>query len=129
MSNEINFVTATYYNSKTHKAVPKDAIVLDLSEAPYGHDVKNWVHNLRSKGGTIARNWVADQIEAQIKPPRIPEPGLWGVVEADWKSPGITGIPRAEWVRVKGNRWRSAISAVEVPWSELVNPELIRPGV
>jgi hypothetical protein len=32
------------------------------------------------QAGVVAE--LADQVEAQMKTPRIPEPGLWGVVEA-----------------------------------------------
>jgi hypothetical protein len=72
---------------------------------------------------------LARQIEAQTKPPRIPEPGLWGVVEATWSGNGETGIPRAEWVRVKGNRWASSISNIHAAWSDLIDPVEIRKGV
>ncbi|WP_330473787.1 hypothetical protein [Terrabacter sp. C0L_2] len=75
------------------------------------------------------RNWLADQIEAQATPPRIPEPGLWGVVEASWDSKHPTTIPRAEWMRTKGNEWRSCISNVAARWDDLVDPVLVRPGV
>ena len=75
------------------------------------------------------RNWLADQIEAQTTLPRIPEPGLWGVVEASWDSKHPTTIPRAEWMRTKGNELRSCISNVAARWDDLVDPVLVRPGV
>jgi hypothetical protein len=88
---------------------------------------------LRSKGADAPSgsllSYLADQLEQQTKPPRIPEPGLWGVVGADWESPGITGIPRAEWMRVKGNLWHSCISPVAVKWDDLIDPTLVRPGI
>ena len=73
--------------------------------------------------------WLADQISEQSKPPRIPEPGLWGVVEAGWDSRGEAGLPRAEWMRVQGNLWHSTIAGVSVAWSDLVDPVLIRDGI
>jgi len=71
----------------------------------------------------------ADQIEAQTGSSRIDEPGLWGVVEASWDSKEPAGIPRAEWMHVKGNQWLSCISNVSVRWDDLIDPTLIREGV
>lgn len=54
-------------------------IVLD----PESDQVRNFlrVHGEDRSGSYILTN-LARQIEAQTKPPRVPEPGLWGVVEA-----------------------------------------------
>lgn len=56
-------------------------VVLDLAEQPFpASGVDKFIENLRS--GSIAREWVADQIEAQTKPPKPTEPlGLGAVVE------------------------------------------------
>jgi hypothetical protein len=68
-------------------------------------------------------NWLADQIEAQTKPPRIPEPGLWGVVEA-----GTSKVPMVRrWVRY-GTGWRDAFGGHE-EWDNLLEPVLVREGV
>ena len=66
---------------------------------------------------------------ATVERMALPEPGLWGVVEASWDSRQPAGIPRAEWVRTKGNEWRSCISNVAVRWDDLIDPTLIREGV
>ena len=69
---------------------------------------------------------LADQIEAQTKPPRIPEPGLWGVVEAS-----STLLPVARrWVRHTGPStcWRDAFGNSAV-WDSLIDPTLVREGV
>jgi hypothetical protein len=75
------------------------------------------------------RNWLADQIEAQTKPPRIPEPGLWGVVEAH---PGArTGRP-VEFVRDSMHEdaaWRSLADGSAWEWDDLIDPTLVRPGI
>lgn len=65
---------------------------------------------------------LARQIEAQTKPPRIPEPGLWGVVEAQIGGEGFTFVNRgAGWVCVDdGALWE---------WSRLIDPTLVRPGI
>lgn len=49
-------------------------IVLDVDDVP------RLAYAVRCEGLTA----IADQIEAQTRPPRIGEPGLWGVVEASW---------------------------------------------
>lgn len=67
-------------------------------------------------------NWpaIADQIEAQTKPPRIPEPGLWGVVF-------VRG--RGEFVNV-GPGWLSVDEGGVVrEWATLRDPVRLRPGM
>jgi hypothetical protein len=68
---------------------------------------------------------IADQIEAQTRPPRIEEPGLWGVVEA---RPGesMPCCPH-EWVR-RGDRWHCPVHGY-ASWDVLVDPVLIRAGL
>ena len=65
-------------------------------------------------------------IEAQIKPARIPEPTLWGVVEAT-----RLGWHRGQWVHCDGDVWRSLRDDGHewVAWTSLVDPTLIREGV
>jgi hypothetical protein len=65
---------------------------------------------------------LAGQIEAQTKPPRIPEPGLWGVVEA------ATNFPTRRWVHHEEERWISDTGAI-LRWEDLRDPVLIREGV
>jgi hypothetical protein len=74
----------------------------------------------------------ADQIEAQTKPARIPEPGAFGVVEA-----GLNGHTlRRNFVRVDGfgeGIWiwidRIGSSSGRFTWSYLIDPVLIREGL
>jgi len=74
---------------------------------------------------------VADQIEAQTKPPRIPEPGLWGVVEASSKHFG----GRREYIRTRKEKGSLLIEARwygkhgYADWDDLIEPALIREGV
>jgi hypothetical protein len=72
---------------------------------------------------------IADQIEQQTKPPRIPEPGLWGVVEAP---------DGAQYVRIdtapENHSWQllgepSAVDERYVRWSDIADPKPIRPGI
>jgi hypothetical protein len=69
---------------------------------------------------------VADQIEAQTKPPRIPEPGLWAVVEAHTKE----NPDRLKWVCLGKDHFRPNDSdEYDRPWDNLIDPVLIREGV
>jgi hypothetical protein len=73
---------------------------------------------------------LADQIEAQTKPARIPEPGLWGVVEAVARGCGQT---RFTFVRVSLEaslgQWVDVEDGSSLDWSELIDPTLIRDGI
>lgn len=126
MSPTFDTVTATYYNAMTHKVVPKDAVVLDLDEATRHmadglgglSTLLNW---LRDGSGIFAKK-IADQIEAQTKPPRIPEPELYKIIEAgpEWH--------RRKWVRgPKG--WTNVDAEGHYlnwsHWDSLENPRLI----
>jgi hypothetical protein len=70
---------------------------------------------------------LADQIEAQTKPPRIPEPGLWAVVEAHTED----GEERRRFVHHEdahdGRAWERR--GVRRAWSDLIDPVLVREGV
>ena len=106
---------------------------LDLDRV--GESPEVVIRHLRGECGTPKNcPWlhaIADQIEAQTKPPRIPEPGLWGVVEAEAKGVnGNTVTARKRWVRdeqgwieVAGNGWRVS------DFKYLVDPVLVREGV
>jgi hypothetical protein len=74
-------------------------------------------------------NGIANLIEEQTKRPRIPEPGLWGVVRAslDDNTASVT------WVRMEADNercWSRGWSGwSRRPWADLVNPVLVRDGV
>lgn len=67
---------------------------------------------------------LADQIEAQTKPKRIPEPGLWGVVEAAANG----GAERGQFVHTP-KFWYCAEFDHARGWDALIDPTLIREGV
>jgi hypothetical protein len=91
-------------------------IVLDLED--HGQvNASNLAQVLREDGYPR----LADQIEAQTKPARIPEPGLWGVVKAGYAA-GVS-----EWVK-REDGWQSRSGTVR-PWIDLKDPVLIRKGV
>ena len=70
---------------------------------------------------------VAASIEAQTKPARIPEPGLWGVVEAS----SIYVNDRLTYVHHnKPGPWAWATqSRGSCKWDDLIDPTLIREGL
>ena len=98
-------------------------IVLDLA-AP--DRFATLLRSFDDMGDTVFTK-AAEQIEAQCKPARIPEPGLWGVVSA------LIAVDRPivgdlnEWVhRIDG--WHCPIHGHR-PWDDLIDPTLIREGV
>ena len=68
---------------------------------------------------------IADQIEAQPMPPRIPEPGLWGVVRdatgEEWVRTGPTQHTSYEWLNTE--------TADSDDWAGIKAPTLVRPGI
>jgi hypothetical protein len=101
-------------------------VVLDIEDAGLSgsYDVRriNLLEHLR-KGTNVAQH-LADLIEAQTKPPRIPEPGLWGVVEAPTQRGGYVW----QWVHHPKDVWLNA-EGDSCPWAKLVDPVLVRDGV
>jgi len=73
--------------------------------------------------GSATRNAIADQIEAQTKPPRIPEPGKYGIVKAS-----LSGDYRSDWVN-EGKHWVGLDHTIVAKWDDLVDPALVREGV
>jgi hypothetical protein len=67
---------------------------------------------------------IADQIKAQTKHPRIPEPGLWGVVRDGSGDVYIRDsvVAKYQWSRVGGD-------GLACKWDEVANPVLVREGV
>jgi hypothetical protein len=91
------------------------ALVEAMHAAGDKHSAANGVHPAT----------VAVAIAALTKPPRIPEPGLWGVVEA-----GTREDPnkRKAFVNYPDEGWcADAVSAYS--WRNLVDPVLIREGL
>ena len=105
-------------------------VVLDLAQideiaATTWHEVTG--NLLRTDSPTAI--CIADQIEAQTKPPRIPEPGLWGVVEAHPQA--RTGRP-VHFLRDSEHEdapWRSIADGSAWEWDSLVDPVLVRDGI
>ena len=99
------------------------ATVEYLKEATDGFDKA--AHGMDAWSGRepIRRVWA--QIEAQTKPPRIPEPGLWGVVRdatgEEWVRTGPTQHTSYEWLNTE--------TADSDDWAGIKAPTLVRPGV
>jgi hypothetical protein len=64
---------------------------------------------------------IGDQILDQTKPPRIPEPGLYGVVEARRNR-----NPRDTWLRTR-HGWSNGYFVRN--WADIDDPTLIREGI
>ena len=97
-------------------------IVLDTPEG-----VANLQHWSRLAAYLRRGGWdfTADLIESQAKPARIPEPGMWGVVEASSKHGGD-----GRRIYFHGNhlKWESTQTGTTY-WDQLIDPVLIREGV
>ena len=69
---------------------------------------------------------LAGALRNLTKPPRIPEPGLWGVVEASFNGYRakfvrmVTGPSAQQWADDE-SRWAD--------WSDLIDPTLVRDGI
>lgn len=99
-------------------------VVLDLG--PDADHKWEWVRDILRNPAHSWTNSVADQIEAQTKPPRIPEPGLWGVVEAVLR--GDEKRARLHYVRTDFRTW-TCVGGARRSWSELIDPVLVRDGI
>ena len=109
-------------------------VAIDLSDilshfsGPEPESVAYLVTSLRSDGGEACKK-LADQIEAKYAPPRIPEPGPWGVVEASTadnsKRRDFGRVPD----EVEGKQWTSSFDDGWYDWPDLVGPVLIREGL
>ena len=62
---------------------------------------------------------------SDLAEPRIPEPGLWAVVEAGVKQHDV----RLRWVRLEGGWLPDDHAEYSRLWDELLEPELIREGI
>jgi hypothetical protein len=105
-------------------------VTLDLPDGP-----SVYIEHLRScrcanapTSHCEAARAIARQIEAQTKPPRIPEPGLWGVV-----SEGEPGkFEGTRYVRDDADPtfpWAVVAGFNRVAWHEIDQPVLIREGL
>lgn len=82
--------------------------VLDLNDAPRNPlSVVEHLRELASEGEFCAlADWIADQVEAQVKPPKPDEPGLGGVVvDAAGKEWVRAAAYRARWLCAADGKW------------------------
>ena len=65
---------------------------------------------------------LADEVERQTKPPRIPEPGLWGVVQDGFRIlVRHSATAKRPWLDATNSNW--------VAWDEIDNPTPVRDGI
>ena len=129
----VSLTMSTDYRWHRHEHVTdaRPLIVLDLDD---WHPVAiaawlSWVRDAanRNRNDSGMTRDIASQIEAQTKPARIEEPGLWGVVEAS----AYTDNVRRNWTRIGvsgGLRWITLGWPIQA-WDVLTDPILIREGL
>lgn len=130
-------VAGTYAHKDDNLTDIRPLVVLDVDALkgkmvapPSVEELPRWLRSLADSNrhgkdvlGSVAARLLADQIEAQTKPPRIPEPGNYGVVEA-----GIAGGEgRYRYVR-DGSHWYT-LRGAQRWWHELIDPVLVREGI
>lgn len=84
-------------------------------------------HGAKAAADSIDRNRLMGlirQIEAQTQSPRIPEPGLWGVVTG--RQANTAGV--FDWVNTPVKGWTNH-HGYAVSWDDLIDPTLIREGL
>ena len=122
-------VDGSYFHADYDVTDVRPLVVLDPSEAnPVATRDLVLAHLVETlkRSDHLGNHGFADQIEAQTKPARIPEPGLWGVVEAGHKH--LCGR-RATFVRTGGRWFDTSWVADYAEWDDLVDPALVREGV
>ena len=118
--------SGAYLHPGGHVTDARPLIVIEAPEDARDNHFPRLVAYLRNGGWDLT----ADQIEAQTKPARIPEPGLWGVVEA-YEFPDRRGARRTfihtcsepDWP------WGADGDTNHWKWDDLIDPTLIREGV
>lgn len=105
-------------------------VVLDPDDARVG-GFRQWVSHLDGSNWPAAVRMAA-ALDDATQPPRIPEPGLWGVVEATRSDPMSTGETcEGKWFRTASMvcPWTHESGAFTADWDDLIDPALIREGV
>ena len=73
---------------------------------------------------------IENQIKARTtKPARIPEPGLWGVVEAAVRGGGQIRFTFIKATNDLSNQWVDIEDGSGFDWADLIDPVLIREGL
>jgi hypothetical protein len=98
-------------------------VVLDLDGLVEPQVLANFIRVTGLCGSKAVGERLADQIEAAVKPPRIPEPGLYGVVSAHIGEGGPWALTRSEY------GWVCLDDGTVHDWDSLIDPTLVRPGI
>jgi len=127
---DFSYLNPSGYHCTWRKTDLRPLIVLDLE------DPAETVRHMRAESAPWdCIEQIARQIEAQTKPARIPEPGLWGVVEASFTSQRIQQPFLRDNLKANvGGGWVSIYGPPEtdkrrVEWDDLIDPTLIREGL
>ena len=98
-------------------------ILLDLTGVTSSEGAVEHLRRCSTADGYCLTNIIADQIEEQIKPPRMSEPGIWAVVLASTNNHDpmdYVHYPEG-WAPVRHRR--------PYLWDELIDPLIIRHGL
>lgn len=122
----MSFIQTYTYNPATEKVVPKGVVVLDLAlNDVTAERMAEFIVKLYRSHGHPWTDHIADQIEAQVKPPRIPEPTAPGSVVIASQVGEIEGSDRT-WVRFRrgpSDAWIDSLEHVR-SWDDLDSPRL-----
>ena len=118
-------VRSCYLHDSRFITDARPLLVLDREDPIVAAFVKAYAQRPGDPTGGLL-NKMATLIEVQIKPARIPEPGLYGVVDA------TIDDRRRRFVRIfdddTGYRWLSP-GFNTLGWTHLIDPTLVRDGV
>lgn len=125
-------VAGTRYHPQVAITDARPLIVLDPEALDWPEENRDKTRELArmirlicNEEGDTYRSAMVRQIADVIDPPkRIPEPGLWGVVEAT----DLKGHLRSKWVHNR-HCWVSQVESMALDWSDLFDPTLIRDGL
>jgi hypothetical protein len=120
-----------WHLERTHVTDVRPLIVLDIKAANPDANPEVALANLLGalNRGTIVCRGAARQIEQQTKPPRIPEPGLWGVVEAHPRTKGTRPVRFVRDSMSADEPWVAIADGSGWDWDDLIDPVLVRPGI
>jgi hypothetical protein len=121
------------WENTEHVTDVRPLVVLDLDEFPILRNpsgMEHWSADVRIERPGMAAFFtkLGETIKAQTKPPRIPEPGLWGVVEAHT----VGNADRRQFGRIPESddqHWIESDAMGWFLWDDLVDPALVRDGI
>jgi hypothetical protein len=100
--------------------------------AEFLKEVRGWITRREVQninGGTWDIDKILDAINEALPPPRIPEPGLWGVVEAHPRATSNRPVRFVCDSMTADEQWVALADGSVWDWDDLIDPTLVRPGI